>query len=76
MNYRKNLRILTREHKTDDFVRQQINTYMYADIQEPPLAIVKRRKLAWYAHVSCYDSLSKTILRRTVEGSSREEFMV
>ena len=31
--------------------------------QEPLLATVKRRKLAWFGHVTRHDSLSKTILQ-------------
>ncbi|GFS07612.1 5-HT4 receptor [Elysia marginata] len=35
------------------------------------LATVKRRKLAWFGHVTRHDSLSKTILQGTVEGKRR-----
>ena len=31
-------------------------------------ATVKRRKLAWFGHITRHDSLSKTILRATLEG--------
>ena len=33
------------------------------DPQEPLLATVKRRKLAWFEHVTRHDSLSKTIFQ-------------
>ena len=36
--------------------------------QESLLATVKRRKPAWFGHVTCQDSLSKTILQGTLEG--------
>ena len=36
--------------------------------QEPLLATVKRRKLAWFGHVTRHDSLSKTTFRGTLEG--------
>ena len=35
--------------------------------QEPLLATVKRRNLAWFGQVSHHDSLSKTILQFTME---------
>ena len=35
---------------------------------EPLLATVKRRKLAWFGHVTCYDTLSETIHQGTLEG--------
>ena len=34
-------------------------------------ATVKRRKLAWFGHVSLSDSLSKTILQDTSKGGRR-----
>ena len=36
--------------------------------QEPLLAAVKRRKLAWFGHVTRHNSLSKTILQGALEG--------
>ena len=35
------------------------------------LATVKRRKLAWFRHVTCHDSLSKTILQGPLEVGQR-----
>ena len=67
--YRKLLRISYRDHKTNEHVRQQVT--IHAGKQEPLLAIVKRRKLAWYGHVSRHSTLTKAILQGTVEGKRR-----
>ena len=45
------------EHKTKDWVRILVGP------QGPLLATVKRRKLAWFGHVTCHGSPSKTILQ-------------
>ena len=63
---RKLLHISHTEHKTNEFVRQLV--FILAGKQEPLLAVVKRRKLAWYGHISRHDTLSKTIFQGTVEG--------
>ena len=47
---RKRLRIFYLEHKTNDCVRNKIN--ILVGPQEPLLAAVKRRKLAWFGHVT------------------------
>ena len=47
----------------------QFTTFMGP--QQPLLATVKRRKLAWFGHVTRHDSLSKTILQGTSEGGRR-----
>ena len=39
---------------------------------EDLLAIVKRRKLQWYGHVSRSSGLAKTILQGTVKGGRRQ----
>ena len=57
------------EHKTNDWVRSKIS--FFAGPQEPLLATVKRRKLAWFGHVTRHDSLSKTILQGTLENGRR-----
>jgi hypothetical protein len=44
---------------------------MYALKQQHLLSVIKRRKLAWYGHVTRHDSLSKTILQETVNGYCR-----
>ena len=66
---RKLLCISYLEHKTNDWVRSKIN--FPVGPQKPPLATVKRRKLAWFGHVTRHDSLSKTILQGTLEGGRR-----
>ena len=63
---RKLLRISYREHKTNDYVRSKVMSYVGP--QEPLLSTVKRRKLAWFGHVNRHDSLCKTIMQGTVEG--------
>ena len=62
---RKLLRISYREHETNDCVRS------LAGPEEPLLATVRRRKLAWFGHVMMHDTLSKTILQGNVEGGRR-----
>ena len=66
---RKLLCISYLEHKTNDWVRSKINFGMGP--QEPLLATVKRRKLAWFGHVSSRDSLPKTVLQGTLEAGRR-----
>ncbi|KAL8587661.1 hypothetical protein ACOMHN_045350 [Nucella lapillus] len=63
------LRIHYSEHKTNEYVRQRIDTL--AGKQEPLLSVVKRRKLTWFGHVNRHDSLAKTILQGTVGGGRR-----
>ena len=55
---RKLLRISYLERKTNNWVLSEINSR--ACSQESLLVTVKRRKLAWFRHVTCHDSLSKT----------------
>lgn len=68
-SYRRLLRILYSERKTNTYVKEQITTQ--AGQQEPLLSIVKRRKLTWYGHTSRHNILSKTILQGSVEGKRR-----
>ena len=63
---RKPLCISYLEHKTNDWVRSKIN--FLGGPQGSLLATVKRRKLAWFGHVSRHDSLFKTILQGFLEG--------
>ena len=60
------LRILYFEHKNNNFVWSKI-TFFVGPL-ESPLATIKRRKLSRSGHVTCHKSLSKTILRGTLEG--------
>ena len=62
---KKLLHISYLELKTNDWVWSKINFLMSP--QEIRLATVKRWKLAWFGHVTCHDSLSKTILQGTLE---------
>ena len=66
---RKLLRISYLEHKTSYWVWSEIN--FLVGPQEPLPATVKRRKLAWFGHVTSHDSLSKTILQSILEGGRR-----
>ena len=66
---RKLRRISCLEHETNDWVRGKIN--FLVGPQEPLLATVKRRKLAWFGHATRRNSLSKTILQGTLEGGRR-----
>ncbi|GFR76294.1 UDP-glucuronosyltransferase 2A1-like [Elysia marginata] len=63
------LRISYKDYVTNESVRELVVAYVSP--QEPLLATVKRRKLAWFGHVTRHDSLSKTILQGTVEGKRR-----
>ena len=67
--YRRLLCISYTEHRTNEFVRQQVTND--DDRQEPLIATVKRRTLTWYDHTSHHDSLAKIILKGTVEGKQR-----
>ena len=53
------------EHKNNDWIRSKINFLMGP--QEPLLAAVKKRKLAWFGPVTRLDSLFNTfrVLWRT-----------
>ena len=66
---RRLLRISYLEHKTNQFVRDTVSALVGP--QEPLLATVKRRKLAWFGHVTRHNSLCKTILQGTLEGGRR-----
>ena len=55
--------ICLRNGNTIDGERSKINFLMGP--RKPILATVKRRKLAWFGHVTRHDSLSKTILQGT-----------
>ena len=66
---RKLLRLSCLEHKINDWVRSKID--FLVGPQEPFLATVKRRKLAWFGHVTLHNSLSKTICQGTLVGGRR-----
>ena len=58
---RKLLRISYLKHKINDWVGSKIN--FLADSQEPLLATVKRRKLAWFGHVNAPTASPKPSFR-------------
>ena len=66
---RRLLGISWREHKTNEYVRKKVEDIVGP--QETLLATVKRRKLAWFGHVTRHNSLSKTIMQGTVAGGRR-----
>ena len=68
-SYRRLLHISWAEHKTNVYVRGRITAL--AGPQEPLLATIRRRKLAWFGHVTRHNTLSKTILQGTVEGGRK-----
>ena len=63
---RKLLCISYLEHKTNDWVRSNIN--LLVGPQEPLLVTVERRNLSWFGPVTRRDNLSKTILQGTSGG--------
>ena len=54
------------EHKTNDWWLRNIS--FLEGPQQPFLATVKRRKLAWFGHVTRRESFSKSILQGAFEG--------
>ena len=68
--YRKTLHISYKDHVTNEEVRAEIQQAIgpHKDL----LAIVKRRKLQWYGHVSRSSGLAKTILQGTLKGGRRQ----
>ena len=59
-----------KDHVTNEEVRAKIQQAIGP--HEDLLAIVKRRKLQWYGHVSRSSGLAKTILQGTVKGGRRQ----
>ena len=68
--YRRILRILYKDHVTNEEVRAKIQQAIGP--LEDLLTIVKRRKLKWYGHVSRSSGLAKTVLQGTVKGGRRQ----
>ena len=66
---RRLLGISWKEHKTNDYVHSQVKDMI--GIQESLLSTVKRRKLAWFGHVTRHNNLSKTVLQGTLEGGRK-----
>jgi hypothetical protein len=63
--FRRMLGISYREHKTNEYVWQQVS--ILAGPQELLLSTVKRRKLSWFGHVCRHDTLPKIILDGPVD---------
>ena len=68
--YRKILRILHKDHVTNEEVRAKIQQAIGP--LEDLLTMVKRCKLLWYGHFSRSSGLAKTILQATVKGGRRQ----
>ena len=68
--YRKILRISYKDHVTNEEVLAKIQQAIGP--HEDLLAMIKRRRLQWYDHVSRSLGLAKTILRGTVKGRRRQ----
>ena len=68
--YRKVLHISYKDRVTNKEVSAKIQQAFGP--HEDLLAIVKRRKLLWYGHVSRSSGLAKTILQGTVKGARRQ----
>ena len=66
---RRLLGISWQERKTNEFVRATIKKKVGK--QEELLSTIKRRKMAWFGHVTRHQTLSKTILQGTVPGSRK-----
>ena len=67
--YRKIPHISYKDHVTNGKIRAKIQQ---AIGPHEDLAIVKRRKLQWYGHVSRSPGLAKTILQCAVKGGRRQ----
>ena len=67
--FRRMLGISWAEHKTNEYVRAQVT--LLDGPHEPLLAIIKRRKLTWFGHVSRHNTLPKTILQGTLTGGRK-----
>ena len=67
--YRKTLRISYKDHVTNEEVCAKIKQAFGP--HEDHLAIVKRRKLKWYGHVSGSSDLVKTVMQGRVKGGKR-----
>ena len=67
------LGISWKDRKTNEFVQRDIKAR--AGQQENLLGIVKRRKVAWFGHISRHNSLAKTELQGTLgrEAESAED---
>ena len=67
--YRRMLGISWKDRKTNEFVQRGVKAR--AGQQENLSGIVKRRKFAWFGHISRHNSLAKTVLQGTLEGGRK-----
>ena len=69
--YRRVLNFPYKDHVTKEEVRRKIQAAIgeYDEL----LALVKKRKLRWFGHISRASGLAKTILQGTVKGKRRHE---
>ena len=69
--YRRVLNFSYKDHVTNEEVRRKIQAAIgeYDEL----LALVKKRKLRWFGHISRASGLAKTILHGTVTGKRRHE---
>ena len=67
--YRRMLGISWKDRKTSEFVQSDIKAR--GRRQENLLGIVKRRKFAWFGHISRHNSLAKTVLQGTLKGGRK-----
>ena len=63
--YRRLLNILYKDHITSEEIRRKIQAA--AGEYENLLALVKKRKLRWFGHVSRSSDLAKTILQGIID---------
>ena len=68
--YRRILHISYKDHVTNEEARAKIQQAIGP--HEDLLAIVKRRKVQWYGHVSRSSGRTKTILQGTMKGGRRQ----
>ena len=66
---RRLLGISWQERKTNEFVRATIKKKVGK--QEELLSIIKMMKMAWFGHVTCHQTMSKTIFLGTVPGARK-----
>ena len=64
------LRVSHKDRVTNEEVRAKIQPAIGS--HEDFLAVVKRRRLQWYGHVSRSSGLAKTVLQSTVKGGRRQ----
>ena len=72
--FRRILQISYREHKTNVFVRAEIEKRIGHNTAL--LDIVLQRKLSFYGHISRHNNLCRTIMKGYVEGNRNREIIL